>query len=117
MSVLDSNVKAKIVETTTIEANITIQKILDMVCKHWEKCMDNCYVMESEPELSTDDYNDSVTINLSCSDKVNLDHVVEDVRMLFEEELEKVIKEQNTKLRHDQIMAKKPVEEGEDGSL
>ena len=37
--------------------------------------------------------------------------------MLFEEELEKVIKEQNTKLRHDQIMAKKPVEEGEDGSL
>ncbi len=71
MSVFENEVKAQIIETNSIEANITIKKLLDMICKHWEKCMDNYYVMESEPELSTDDYNDSVTVNLSCGDKVS----------------------------------------------
>tara|TARA_B100000676_G_C17290447_1_gene442139 strand:- start:2 stop:328 length:327 start_codon:yes stop_codon:yes gene_type:complete len=108
MSVLDNEVKAKIIETNSIEANITIKKLLDMICKHWEKCMDNYYVMESEPELSTDDYNDSVTVNLSCGERVNLDHVVDDVRMLFEEELEEYIKKQEVL---------KSAEEGESGSL
>ena len=108
MSVLDNEVKAKIIETNSIEANITIKKLLDMICKHWEKCMDNYYVMESEPELSTDDYNDSVTVNLSCGERVNLDHVVDDVRMLFEEELEEYIKKQEVL---------KSSEEGESGSL
>jgi len=112
MSVLDNEVKAKIVETTSIEANITIKKLLDMICKHWEKCMDNYYVMESEPELSTDDYSDSITVNLNTSDKVNLDHVVDDVRMLFEEELEEYIKKQEA-LKH----SEKRVEEGESGTL
>tara|TARA_R100000234_G_scaffold36847_1_gene21845 strand:+ start:15192 stop:15518 length:327 start_codon:yes stop_codon:yes gene_type:complete len=108
MSVLDNEVKAKIVETTSIEANITIKKLLDMICKHWEKCMDNYYVMESEPELSTDDYSDSITVNLNTSDRVDLNHVVDDVRMLFEEELEEYIKKQE---------ALQSVEEGESGSL
>ena len=108
MSVLDNNVKAKIVETTSIEANITIQKILDMICKHWEKCLDNYYVLESEPELSVDDYSDSITVNLNTSDRVNIEHIISDVSMLFEEELEKVIKEKN---------AAEIVEEGENGSL
>ena len=118
MSMLDSNVKAKIVETTTIETNITIQKILDMVCKHWEKCMDNYYVMDSEPELSTDAYSDNVTVNLS-SDKVNLDHVVEDVKMLFEEELEELIRKEDAKRLADMKVFpdKNIIEEGEDGSL
>ncbi len=108
MSVLENEVKAKIIETNSIEANITIKKLLDMICKHWEKCMDNYYVMESEPELSTDDYNDSVTVNLSCGDKVSLDHVIDDVRMLFEEELEEYIRKQEVL---------KSAEEGESGSL
>ncbi len=108
MSVLENEVKAKIVETKSIEANITIKKLLDMICKHWEKCMDNYHVTESEPELSTDDFNDSVTVNLSCGDRVSLDHVIDDVRMLFEEELEEYIKKQEA-LKH--------VEEGEDGNL
>ena len=108
MSVLENEVKAKIVETKSIEANITIKKLLDMICKHWEKCMDNYHVTESEPELSTDDYNDSVTVNLSCGDKVSLDHVIDDVRMLFEEELEEYIIKQE---------ALKSAEEGESGSL
>ena len=112
MSVLDNEVKAKIIETNSIEANITIKKLLDMSCNHWEKCMDNYYVMESEPELSTDDYSDSVTVNLSCGDRVNLDHVVDDVRCLFEEELENYIKKQEA-LKH----TEKCVEEGENGSL
>ena len=116
MSVLDSNVKAKIVETTTIEANITIQKILDMVCKHWEKCMDNYYVMESEPELSTDNYSDSVTINLNSSDKVNISHVIDDVRILFEEELEKHIRKEEDAIIAN-IKDKVAIEEGENGSL
>jgi len=121
MSMLDSSVKAKIVETTTIEANITIQKILDMVCKHWEKCMDNYYIMDSEPELSTDDnYNgDSVTVNLSCSDKVNLDHIVDDVRMLFEEELAELIRKEDAKRLADMKVFpdKNIIEEGEGGTL
>ncbi len=35
MSVLENEVKAKIIETNSIEANITIKKLLDMICKHW----------------------------------------------------------------------------------
>ena len=108
MSILSNEVKAKIVETKSIEANITIQKILDMICKLWEKCLDNYYLMESEPELSTDDYSDSITINLNSSDKVNIDHIVSDVAMLFEEELEEYIKQQ-------EIIA--TAEEGENGTL
>ncbi len=65
-------------------------------------------MMEYEPELSTDDYNDSVTVNLSCGDKVSLDHVIDDVRMLFEEELEEYIRKQEVL---------KSAEEGESGSL
>ena len=117
MSVLETKVKATLVETKSLEANVTIQKILDMICNHWTKCLDNYYIMDSEPELSTDDYGDSVTVNLSSSNKVDIDHIIEDVAMLFEEELEKVIKEQHTQLRHDQITSKQPLEEGENGSL
>ena len=108
MSVLENEVKAKIIETKSIEANITIQKILDMICNHWTKCLDNYYVLESEPELSVDDYSDSITVNLNTSDRVNIDHVIDDVAMLFEEELEKIIKEKQVE---------EVVEEGENGSL
>ena len=108
MSVLDNEVKAKIVETKSIETKLTIKVLLEMISKHWQKCMDNYYVMDSEPELSTDDYTDSVTINLSCGDRINLDHVSDDVTMLFEEELEEYIRKQE---------ALKSSEEGESGNL
>ena len=36
MSLLSNEVKAKIVETKTLEANITIGLLLDMICKHWK---------------------------------------------------------------------------------
>ena len=110
MTVLQSKVTAKIVETKSIEANITIQKILDMICTQWTNCLDNYYIMDSEPELSTDDYSDSITVSLNCSDKVNIDNIIQDVAMLFEEELEKYIKNQ-------EILDKAPCEEGENGVL
>jgi len=114
MSVLENEVNAKIVETKSIEANITIQKILDIICKHWEKCLDNYYVMESEPELSVDDYSDSITVNLNSSDRANIEHIINDVAMLFEEELEELIRKEEAKRIAD---SKQPVEEGENGSL
>ena len=109
MSVLDNKIKAKIVETKSIEASLTIQLILTMICKHWEKCLDNYYIMEAEPELKTDDYGDSVTINISDTSRIDIEGVVSDVSMLFEEELEEYIKQQ-------EILAT-AVEEGEDGVL
>lgn len=119
MSMLDSSVKAKIVETTSIEADITIKKLLDMICKHWTKCLDNYYISDSEPELSTDDYGDSVTINLSSSEKANIDHLVDDVIMLFEEELAELIRKEDAKRLADMKVFpdKNIIEEGEDGSL
>ena len=115
MSMLDSSVKAKIVETTSIEANITIKEILHIMCNHWTKCLDNYYVIESEPELSVDNYSDSVTINLSGTDRVNLDHIIDDVNMLVEEDIEKLIRAKN--IQHEKDVVKEVVEEGENGSL
>jgi len=118
MSILENNVKAKIVETKSIEANITIQKILDMICKAWEQRLDQYYIMDSEPELSTDDCNDSVTVNLNCSDRANIDHIVDDVTEIFEEEIEKYIKEQKSIEVFNKIKeAKENPEEGENGVL
>tara|TARA_R110002020_G_C16009802_1_gene750998 strand:- start:242 stop:586 length:345 start_codon:yes stop_codon:yes gene_type:complete len=114
MSVLDNEVNAKIVETKSIEANITIQKILDIINKHWEKCLNNYYVMESEPELSVDNYSDSITVNLNSSNEVNTEHIANDVAMLLEEELEELIRKKEAKRIAD---SKQPVEEGENGSL
>ena len=113
MSVLENNVKAKIVETTSMEANITIKTILNMVCKHWEKCLDNYYIMESEPELSYDSYGDSVTVNLSSSDRANIDHIMDDVATLLEDDIKEYIKEKNTTEPTD----KKVREEGWNGEL
>ena len=114
MSVLETNIKAKIVETKSIEANITIQKILDMVCNHWIKSLDNnYYVMDEEPYLSTDDNGDNVTVTLSDYSRSNIDNIVDDVTMLFEEELEKLIKDKNVA----EMTNLKTVEEGENGSL
>jgi len=117
MSVLETKVKAKLVETKSLEANVTIQKILDMICNHWTGCLDNYYIMNEEPTLSSDDGGDYITVGLNDYSRVNIDHIIEDVAMLFEEELEKVIKEQHTQLRHDQITSKQPLEEGENGVL
>ena len=118
MSILENNVKAKIVETKSIEANITIQKILDIICKAWEQRLDHYYVMESEPELSVDDYNDSVTINLSDTSRADISHIIEDVTSIFEEEMEKYIKEQKSIEVFNQIKeAKENPEEGENGSI
>ena len=118
MSILENNVKAKIVETKSIEANITIQKILDIICKAWEQRLDHYYVMESEPELSVDDYGDSVTINLSDKDRADISHIIEDVTGIFEEEIEKYIKAQKSIEVFDQIReAKENPEEGENGSI
>ena len=108
MSVLSNEIKARLVETKVKEASLTIKVLLDMICKHWEKCLDNYYIMESEPELSTDDCSDSVTVSLSCYDRVNINHIVDDVAMLLEEELEEFIKKQ-------EILA--TAEEGENGTL
>ena len=118
MSILENNVKAKIVETKSIEANITIQKILDIICKAWEQRLDHYYIMESEPELGVDNYSDSVTIELCGTDKANISHIVEDVTGIFEEEIEKYIKEQKSIEVFDKIKeAKINPEEGENGSL
>ena len=113
MSILDNNVKAKIIETKSMETNITIRAILDIACKHWTKCLDNYYVLESEPELSVDDYNDSVTINLNSSDRANIEHLSDDVVMLVEEELENFIKDKNAA----ELTHQRNDEEGESGSL
>jgi len=114
MSILDNNVKAKIVETKSIEANVTIKKILTMICGQWTKCLDNYYVMESEPELSVDNHSDSITVNLSSTDRVDIEHIIDDVSVLFEEELENLIKEKNaSQLKQ----LEEVVEEGENGSL
>ena len=111
MSVLDNEIKAKIIETKSLETKVTIKVLLEMISKHWEKCLDNYYVMESEPELSTDDYNDSVTVNLSCGDRVSLDHVSDDVTMLFEEELEQLIKKDEEERAHNEKVTNKVMEE------
>ena len=113
MSVLDNEVNAKVVETKSMEANVTIQKILEMICQHWEKCLDSYYIMDSEPELSIDNYSDSVTINLDSSDRVNIEHIISDVTLLFEEELENFIKDKNAA----ELTHQKNHEEGENGSL
>ena len=113
MSVLENNVKAKIIETKSMEANITIKTILDIACKHWTKCLDNYYVMDSEPELSTDDCGDNVTVSLNCYDRINLDHLTDDVTMLVEEELENFIKDKNAA----ELTHQRNDEEGENGSL
>ena len=109
MSVLSNNIKAQIIETKTLEANINIQQILEMVSEIWEKRLDNYYIMESEPELGVDNYSDSVTIELCGVDKANISHIKDDVREVFEEMLESYIKEKQKTL-----VAK---EEGENGSL
>ena len=111
MSVLDNEVKAKIIETNSLETKVTIKVLLEMICKHWEKCLDNYYVMEDEPKLSCDSYDDSVTINLSSSDRVNLDHVSDDVTMLFEEELEELIKKDEREKAHNEEITNKVMEE------
>ena len=110
MSVLENNVKAKIVETKTTEASITIKKIVSMVSKHWEKCLDNYYIMDEEPSISTDEYQDSVTVSINDYSSVKINDIADDVAILFEEELETYIKEQ-------EVLDKMPREEGENGSL
>ena len=110
MSVLESKIKAKIVETKSIEANITIKKLLEMACKNWEQCLDNYYIMNEEPSISTDEGNDYITVGLNDYSKVNIKHIIDDVNMLFEEDLEKYIKEK-------EVLDKLPREEGENGVL
>tara|TARA_R110002051_G_scaffold77674_2_gene141133 strand:+ start:1916 stop:2290 length:375 start_codon:yes stop_codon:yes gene_type:complete len=120
---LENEVTAKIVETKSMKATITIQKILDIICEKWSSCLDGYYIYNEEPVLSSDNYSDtSVTVNLYNSDRVKIDNIIDDVTMLFEEELEDFVKKEQN--RHDDTMATfkkvketKLSEEGENGSL
>ena len=90
---LENEVTAKIVETKSMKATITIQKILDIICEKWSSCLDGYYIYNEEPVLSSDNYSDtSVTVNLYNSDRVKIDNIIDDVTMLFEEELEDFVK-------------------------
>tara|TARA_R110000824_G_scaffold213650_3_gene399887 strand:- start:2471 stop:2845 length:375 start_codon:yes stop_codon:yes gene_type:complete len=120
---LENEVTAKIVETKSMKATITIQKILDIICEKWSSCLDGYYIYNEEPVLSSDNYSDtSVTVNLYNSDRVKIDNIIDDVTMLFEEELEDFVKKEQN--RHDDTIATfkkvketKLSEEGENGSL
>ena len=64
MSVLESKLMVKKETVSVKQCEITIQKVLDMICTSMTKCLDNVYLASEEPVLSTDDYNDEVKVTL-----------------------------------------------------
>ena len=85
------NLKTKTVIENTIE--ITIQEIIDMFGKEIELAMDSYYIYDSDPELSTDDYGESVTVHLSLGDRKKSDDIIEDSKIMFQEAIEEYFKD------------------------
>ena len=73
--------------------DITLEKILDMFAREVERQLGNSFIYDSEPELSTDDYSDSITVNLSVGEPMNIEHMIDDAKIMFEEVLENYFKD------------------------
>ena len=76
----------KVIENSV---DITLEQILDMFAEEVERQLDNSYVYDSQPELSYDDYTDSVTVNLSVGEPMDIKHIIDDAKIMFEEAIEK----------------------------
>ena len=85
------NLKTKTVIENSID--ITLQEIVEMFSKEVVQQIDNYYIYDSEPELSTDDYDESVTVNLTLSNRRDSSKIIEDAKTMFEESLEEYFKD------------------------
>tara|TARA_R100001594_G_C3907126_1_gene232380 strand:- start:110 stop:454 length:345 start_codon:yes stop_codon:yes gene_type:complete len=74
-----------------IENNVdmTLEEILDMFAKQVIHQLNNCHIYDTEPELSYDDYTDSVTVNLSLGGVQDPEAIIDDAKIMFEEAIEK----------------------------
>ena len=64
-----------------------------MFAEEVERQLDNSYVYDSQPELSYDDYTDSVTVNLSVGEPMDIKHMIDDAKVMFQEGIENYFKD------------------------
>jgi hypothetical protein len=120
MSVKESKILLKKETVIVQEAEVTIQKLIDMFTSSMSNCLDSYYISQEEPVLDTDGFDEEVTVRLSKGDDADIEGIISDVEMLFEESLEKHIEDESARLKELEtktIVKKTPVEEGEGGQL
>ena len=107
---LKRNIKLK------FDAEITLNDLIESFCKIAMKQIDSMYLCEEEPSFNIEDKSHRSYVGLSLSyNKVHdLDGMFDDIKLLFEDWLEKYLNDRDLDMKK---LHTKPQEEGWNGEL